>query len=117
MNAEDAKTNPTNTRDDKDNDNDKDKEPTLANAPSTPDTPTAKKVQCPPGQEVSLLSTFCKPAQPAAGCENPEQQAAQDFGKETDSVESEFVLQDTLEQTMMNRGHVFLFLLLCHHQR
>jgi hypothetical protein len=58
MNAEDAKPNPSNTRDDKDNDNDKDKEPTLANAPSTPDTPTAKKVQCPPGQEVSLFRHF-----------------------------------------------------------
>jgi hypothetical protein len=47
---------------DKDKDIDKDNEPASKDAPVTTDTLTAKKIECPPGQEVTLFSTTCEPA-------------------------------------------------------
>ena len=47
---------------DNDNDNDNDNEPTSDDAPVTTDTLTAKKIECPPGQAVTLFSTTCEPA-------------------------------------------------------
>lgn len=45
---------------DKDKENDKDNEPTSEDAPLTTDTLTAKKIECPPGQEYYLFSTSCE---------------------------------------------------------
>jgi hypothetical protein len=47
---------------DKGKDNDNDNEPTSEDAPLTTDTLTAKKIECPTGQEVTLFSTTCEPA-------------------------------------------------------
>lgn len=47
---------------DKDNDNGKNDEPIPKDAPATSDALTAKKLECPPGQEVTLFSTTCEPA-------------------------------------------------------
>ena len=47
---------------DNDNDNDNNNEPTSDDAPVTTDTLTAKKIECPPGQAVTLFSTTCEPA-------------------------------------------------------
>jgi hypothetical protein len=47
---------------DDDTDDDDDSEPIPKDAPATTDALTAKKVECPPDQEVTLFSTTCKPA-------------------------------------------------------
>ena len=46
----------------RDNGDDDDNEPASKDAPVTTDALTAKKIECPKGQEVSLFSTSCKPA-------------------------------------------------------
>jgi hypothetical protein len=47
---------------DNDNDNDNDNPQIPKDAPPTSDALTAKKLECPPGQEVTLFSTTCEPA-------------------------------------------------------
>jgi hypothetical protein len=47
---------------DKGNDNDKDNAQIPNDAPTTTNALTAKRIECPPGQEVTLFSTTCKPA-------------------------------------------------------
>ena len=49
---------------DKDKDNDKDNEPTSEDAPVTTDALTAKKIECPAGQEYYLFSMSCAPVGP-----------------------------------------------------
>jgi hypothetical protein len=52
---------------DSDNEDD-DSEPIPKDAPVTTDTLTAKKIECPPGREVTLFSTSCSQI---GGTENP----------------------------------------------
>jgi hypothetical protein len=47
---------------DEDNDNDKDNPEIPKDAPATSDALTAKKLECPAGQEVTIFSASCKPA-------------------------------------------------------
>jgi hypothetical protein len=46
---------------DKDENNDKDNSQIPEDAPATTNALTAKKIECPPGQEVALFSTSCEP--------------------------------------------------------
>jgi YD repeat-containing protein len=47
--------------DESEDDTDNDSEPIPKDAPATTDALTAKKIECPPGQEVTLFSTTCGP--------------------------------------------------------